>query len=240
MADRVLRMNASRRGSLTARRRRPHPRQNPPTPGGGWCYDSGRSAFGDGGPPPGTGHLLGARAMRNRRFPLSRWRDRFPRGARGGAAGRRPGAGLADLHEGHRADLAGQVRGVSPARVDCADVAAHVRRDAPVGPVDPHARGSPADAAVAHRQDRRRAGVQERSLVQRRSDCDHPDVGRPGRAGRATRATCPPRRCGPPSRSGTSPRPTASRNPTSSCAPRRGRKRPAPTTRGGSRLSRPG
>ncbi len=92
-----------------------------------------------------------------------------------------PGAGRSDLHQGRRADLPGQVRGLPPSRVDRADVAAHVSGGAAVGAVDPRAGRSPADAAVAHRQDGRRAGVQERPLAQRRTGRDRSGLGRSGR-----------------------------------------------------------
>ena len=88
----------------------------------------------------------------------------------------------ADLHQGHRADLPGEVRGVPPARFDRADVARHLRRGAAVGALDQGARRRPPDAAVAHRQDRRHAELQERSLADRRADRHDRAVGRRRRA----------------------------------------------------------
>ena len=63
-----------------------------------------------------------------------------------------------------------------------------------------------ADAALAHRQDRRRPGVQERPFAERRSNRHHRAVGGPGRAHRATRGTCHRRSRGRPSRNGPTPR----------------------------------
>ena len=50
-------------------------------------------------------------------------------------------APAADLHKRYRADLPGEVRSVSPARLDRADVAADLRRSAAVGARDQGARG---------------------------------------------------------------------------------------------------
>ena len=94
------------------------------------------------------------------------------------------------------------------------------------------------DAAVAHRQDGRHSEVQERSLAERRADRDDRAVGRrrraegrsEGHAGRRAVAD----RAGLELRRACSARPS----PTSSSAPRRGRRRPARTTPGGSRSSR--
>ena len=55
-------------------------------------------------------------------------------------------------------------------RLHRADVAHDLRRDAPVGEVDQGARRGPADAAVAHRQDRRHPALQERPIAERRAD----------------------------------------------------------------------
>ena len=64
----------------------------------------------------------------------------------------------ADVHQGHRADLPGEVRSVSPARLDRADVAHDLRRGAAVGALDQGARRRPPDAAVADRSD---VGIQK-------------------------------------------------------------------------------
>ena len=101
-----------------------------------------------------------------------------------GGRGRRAdtGPGCADVHQGRRADLPGEVRSVPPARLDRADVARHLRRGAAVGALDQGARRRHADAAVAHRQDGRRAELQERSLAQRQGDRHDRQVGRCRRA----------------------------------------------------------
>ena len=83
----------------------------------------------------------------------------------------------ADLHQGHRADLPGEVRSVSPARFDRADVARDLHRGAAVGALDQGPRRRSPDAAVADRSDRRHPEVQERPIAHRRSDRDHRPVG---------------------------------------------------------------
>ena len=57
------------------------------------------------------------------------------------------------VHQRRRPDLPGKVRNLSPARFDCADVSANVRRGAAVGSIDPRPGRVASDAAVAHRQD---------------------------------------------------------------------------------------
>ena len=52
----------------------------------------------------------------------------------------------------------------------------------PVGAVDSSSVWHPADAAVAHRQVRRRPEIQERHVAQRRADRHHRELGRSGRA----------------------------------------------------------
>ncbi len=94
----------------------------------------------------------------------------------------RRGPGEADLHQRYRADLPGEVRSVPSARLDRADVARDLRRGASVGALDQGARGRASDAAVAHRQDRRHPGVQERSVAHRRSDRHDRALDRSGRA----------------------------------------------------------
>ena len=88
----------------------------------------------------------------------------------------------ADVHQGHRADLPGEVRGVPPARLDGADVAHDLRRGAAVGQVDQGARQRPPDAAVADRSDRRHSEVQERPIAHRRPGRHHRPLGRRRRA----------------------------------------------------------
>ena len=113
-------------------------------------------------------------------------------------------AGGADVHEGRRANLPGEVRGVPPARFDRADVARHLRRGAAVGALDPRARRRSPDAALEHRQERRRAELQERSLARRQADRDDPEVGRRRRAaGQPERHACAARP-GPRIKAGTS------------------------------------
>ena len=63
-----------------------------------------------------------------------------------------------------------------------ADVARHLRGRAAVGAVDRNARRRATDAAVAHRQDGRHPGVQERPVAERRADRHDPRVGRRRRA----------------------------------------------------------
>ena len=75
----------------------------------------------------------------------------------------------------------------------------------PVGAVDQDARRVAPDAAVAHRQDRRHPGVQERSLADRRADRHHRQAGSTPARRRATRRTCRRRSSGPTIRAGTSP-----------------------------------
>ena len=109
------------------------------------------------------------------------------------------GAGLAlsaIAHSGRTRLTAGHVRqrrcadppaempGVSPARLDRADVAAYLRGDAAVGQVHPGARDHAPDAAVAHRQDGRRSALQERHVAVGPADRHHRPLGRSGRAAR--------------------------------------------------------
>ena len=94
-------------------------------------------------------------------------------------------APAADVQQGRRADLPGEVRGVSSARLDRADVARDLPGDAPVGARDQGPGRGSHDAALGHRQDRRRPEVQERSLAhRRRSRDDRPLGGRRRAAGR--------------------------------------------------------
>ena len=65
------------------------------------------------------------------------------------------------LHQRRRPDLSGQMRSLSPARLDCAHVAAHIRGIASMGQVHPLPRGRWPDAALAYRQDRRHSEVPE-------------------------------------------------------------------------------
>ena len=76
--------------------------------------------------------------------------------------------------------------------LDRPDVARDLRRIASVGALDQDARVDASDAAVAHRQDRRHPGIQERPLAQRRPDRDDRPLGRPGRREGRRRRTCPP------------------------------------------------
>src|SRR6185436_18173779 len=69
-----------------------------------------------------------------------------------GPAPRRAGAGPRapeDVHERRGADPAEGVSELSSPRIDCADVAPHVRGRAAVGPRDPRSRRAAPDAAVA-------------------------------------------------------------------------------------------
>ena len=100
--------------------------------------------------------------------------------------------GQADVHEGHRPDLPGEVRSVPSARFDRADVARDLRRVAAVGALDQEPRRDAPDAAVAHRQDGRHPGVQERSVAERRADRDDRQAGSIRARRRATRRTCRP------------------------------------------------
>ena len=93
----------------------------------------------------------------------------------------------AHLHERHRADHAALVSDVSPARHQRADVAAHLRGRAPVGARDQGQGDAAADAALAHRAERRHPAVQGRSVAERRRDCDDRGVGRRRRAARQPR-----------------------------------------------------
>ena len=111
----------------------------------------------------------------------------------------------ADIHQGRRADLPGEVRGVPSARLDRADVARDLRGGAAVGEVDQGARRRAADAAVAHRQDRRHPAVQERSLADRRARSTRSCAGSTPARRRATRRTCRRRRSGQRRRCGISP-----------------------------------
>jgi AraC-like DNA-binding protein len=66
-----------------------------------------------------------------------------------------------DVLERRRADPSSEVSGLSSAKFDRADVAHHVPGDAAVGALDQAAGGVTADAALAHRSQRRRAAIQE-------------------------------------------------------------------------------
>ncbi len=76
------------------------------------------------------------------------------------------------------------------------------------------------DAAVAHRQDRRHPGLQERSLAERRAGRDDRSLGRSGRAEGRPEGHAGAEGRGRASRAGTSPRCSDRRNPTWSSAPR--------------------
>ena len=71
------------------------------------------------------------------------------------------------VHQGRRADLPEVLPELPPARVDRADVAAHLRRRAAVGALDQAACRGAADAAVARRPHRRHPEVQGRSVADR-------------------------------------------------------------------------
>ena len=78
------------------------------------------------------------------------------------------------------------------APIDGADVAGHLSGSAPLGQVDQGACHRAADAAVAHRQERRHPGVQERSLAERSGNRHHRALGRRRRAdGRPQRDAAP-------------------------------------------------
>ncbi len=117
-----------------------------------------------------------SRYCRVRRLDAERGAD----AAGGSQRGRYPQN--ADVHERHRADLPGQVRGVPPARLDGADVADDVRAGAAVGQVDQGSRGRPPDAAVADRSERRHPEVQERPIAHRRAARHDRSLGGRGRA----------------------------------------------------------
>ena len=72
--------------------------------------------------------------------------------------------------------------GVPSAEFDRADVADHLPGSAALGAVDQGARRDAADAAVAHRQDRRRPAFQERHVAQRRAGGHDRPLGRRRRA----------------------------------------------------------
>ncbi len=110
-----------------------------------------------------------------------------PNARRRGDRAHRAGA---DVHEGRRADPPGQVPGVPSAELDRADVAPHVRRCRRSTPTRSRRGRRAADAAVAHRQDRRHPGVQERPQPDRRADRDDRAAGSTRGAARATRRTC--------------------------------------------------
>ena len=109
-----------------------------------------------------------------------------------GAAGRRRRGEDADVHQGHRADLPGEVRGVPPARLDGADVAHDLRRGAAVGALDQGARRRSPDAAVADRS-RRSASRNSRTIARSPTSRSRPSSSgsTPARR-RATRRTCRP------------------------------------------------
>jgi len=102
-------------------------------------------------------------------------------GLRRSSAGGRRREG-ADVHQGRRADLPGEVRGVPPGRFDGPDVARHLSGIAPLGKIDQGARRGETDAAMAHRQERRHPGVQKRSLADRRGNRHDCALGRQRRA----------------------------------------------------------
>ena len=91
-----------------------------------------------------------------------------------------------------------------------------LRGVAPVGEVDQDARRRAADAAVAHRQDRRDSAVQERPVAERRADRHDRPLGRCRRAEGRPEGHAAARRTGPTSRPGTSPRCSARPSPISS------------------------
>ena len=109
-------------------------------------------------------------------------RRRWTPGA--GERGRRAncGAGRADVHEGRRADLPGEVRSLPPARLDRADVAHDLRRSAAVGAIDQRARRRQQMPPWQIDKTRRHAEIQERSLAQRQADRHDREVGRCRRA----------------------------------------------------------
>src|SRR5579871_3662685 len=86
------------------------------------------------------------------------------------------------VRQGHRPHLSGKVPGLPSQRLDGADVADHLRRDAAMGEIDQAARGAAANAAVAYRRERRCDAFQERSFLERAADRDHREVGGRGRS----------------------------------------------------------
>ena len=115
------------------------------------------------------------------------WRHRASAGAGAGATS----GPRSHLHQAHCADSSAQLRELPSARRRRADVAAHLRRGAPVGARDQAAhRDRPArrrDAAVVRREEHRHPEIQERSVAQRRRDRDDREVGRQRRAARQSR-----------------------------------------------------
>ena len=86
--------------------------------------------------------------------------------------------------------LPGQVPVMPRARIDRADVAAHVPGSAPVGEVHQAARRGAADAAVACRPQRRRSEVQERHVAERRAGRHDRRAGSIRARSKAIRPTC--------------------------------------------------
>ena len=142
-----------------------------------------------------------------RRFGDAR-RDR-QRSAHCPYRGRR--AGRTGVHQGRRADPPGEVPGVPSPGLHRADVARDLRGSAPVGALDQGARRGAADAAVAHRQDRRHPAVQERSLADATSRSTRSSAGSMPARRRATRRTCRRRSSSPTTTCGTSPSASAGR-----------------------------
>src|SRR4029453_6532216 len=67
----------------------------------------------------------------------------------------RAGSRQPDVLQAHRTDLPGEVRGVSPARLDRADVAADLPGEPSLGARDQGTRRSASDARLAPRKDAR-------------------------------------------------------------------------------------
>ena len=76
------------------------------------------------------------------------------------------------LHERHRAHLPGQLSGMPSARQHRADVAADVRGGAALGEIDQAEGRRAGDAAMVHRQERRRPALQQRSFAQPDADIE--------------------------------------------------------------------
>ena len=100
----------------------------------------------------------------------------------------------ANVLQGHRANSSEQVSGVSSAELDRADVPDHLRRKPAVGALDQDARRDAADAALAHRPERRRPEVQERHVALAESRSTRSSRGSTPARRRAIRRTCRPPR----------------------------------------------
>ena len=113
---------------------------------------------------------------------------------RWGGSDRRSGHGAngdgPDILQGHRADLPGQVPGVPSAEFDRADVAHHVRGGRPWARSIKERVSHAADAALAHRPERRRPEVQERHVALADSRSTPSSRGSMPARRRAIRRTC--------------------------------------------------